>query len=72
MSRPSHPSDDDEDSAGSDDVEYGIRRARRDTSFLRRDSSSLYPAQFIEVEYYLAAAQHSLVTTMPFIHLLVD
>ena len=72
MSRPSHPSDDDDDSAGSDDLEYGIRRARMYTSFLRRDSSSLCPAQFIELEYCLAAAQHSLVTTVPLIHLLVD
>ena len=74
MLRPSRPSNDadDEDSAGSDDVEYGIRRARRDTTFLHRDSSSLYPSQFLEVEYFLAAAQHSLVMTMTSVHLLVE
>ena len=68
----SQPSDDadDGDSVGSD-VEYGIHRARRDTTLLHRDSSSLYPSQFMEMEYYLAATQHSLFMVIPFIHLLV-
>jgi hypothetical protein len=74
MSQPSHPSDDadDEDGVGIDDVEYGIRRPRRYVTLLHRDSSSLYPSQIMEVEYYLTAAQHSLVMAMPFIHLLID
>ena len=75
MSQPSHPSDDnadDEDGFGINDVEYGIRRPRRDVTLLHRDSSSLYPSQIMEVEYYLTAAQHALVMAMPFIHLLID
>ena len=67
----SQPSNDADD-GDSSDVEYGIRRAMRDTTLLHRDSSSLYPSQFMEVEYYLAAAQHSLLMAMPFVHLLVD
>ena len=67
----SQPSDDAND-GDSGDVEYGIRRARMRTTLLHRDSSSLYPSHFIEVEYYLAASQHSLRMAMPFVHLVVD
>ena len=35
-----------------EDIEYGIRRARRDVSHQYRDSSSLAPLQFMEREVY--------------------
>jgi len=41
-------------------VDHGVRRARRRTNFLRRDSSSLYPVQFMDIEVYMAAAQFAL------------
>jgi len=41
-----------------EDIEYGIRQSRRNTSFHYRDSSSLTPAQFMEQEmYYHFAAE---------------
>ena len=47
-----------EDDADVDvEVEYGVRRSRRRTNFARRDSSSLYPAQIMDVEVYTAAAE---------------
>ena len=55
------PSDNDTDSDV--EVEYGVRRSRRRTNFLCRDSSSLYLVQFIDIEVYLAAAQFALSTT---------
>ena len=41
-------------------VEHGIRQSRRRTNFARRDSSSLYPAQFMELEVYTAASEEAL------------
>ena len=60
------------DSVGINNLEYGICQARGGSTFLHRDSSSLYPSQFMDVDYYLAAAQYLLVTTMSYIHLLVN
>ena len=54
------PSNNDTDSYV--DVEYGVRRSWRRTNFLRRDSSSLYPVQFMDIEVYLTAAQFALST----------
>ncbi len=43
-----------------DDIEHGIRRKRRNTSWVYRDSSSLTPAQIMEQELYYHAAEDSL------------
>ena len=43
-----------------DDVEYGIRRSRRNTSYHYRDSSSLAPAQIMEQEVHYHYATISL------------
>ena len=67
----SQPSDN-ADGGDSGDVEYDIRLSRMRTTLLHCDSSSLYPSHFMEVEYYLAAAQHLLLMAMPFVHLLID
>ena len=39
------------------DIEYGVRRSQRTTSFSRRDSSANNPLQFMEIEVYLEAAE---------------
>ena len=74
MVRPVYPSDDvdDEDSVGSNEVEYGIHTAKLHTLLLYHDASSLYPFQCTEVEYYLIAARNLLVMIIPFVQLLVD
>ena len=45
------------DNANADDIEHGVRLPNRAVSHSRRDSSALYPAQFMEREVYLAAAE---------------
>lgn len=54
----SHSSDD--DSADEPEIQYGIRRSRRGTSYEYRDSSSLAPAERMEQETYYNAAEISL------------
>jgi hypothetical protein len=54
----SHSSDD--DSADEPEIQYGIRRSRRGTSYEYRDSSSLAPAERMEQETYYNAAEVSL------------
>ncbi len=43
-----------------DEIEYGVRRTRRNTAWVYRDSSSLTPAQIMEQEVYYQAAEYSL------------
>ena len=50
---PDPESDDD----ASMDVEYGVRRSRRRTTFERRSSSSLYPIEFMDMAVYNASAE---------------
>ena len=57
---PPPPPNDDTTDSDSVSVEHGIRQSRRRTNFARRDSSSLYPAQFMELEVYTAAAEEAL------------
>lgn len=54
-----------------DEIEYGIRRSRRATSFQYRDSSSLAPAQIIEQEVYYGAAKDALERGVFISHLIV-
>jgi hypothetical protein len=54
----SHSSDD--DSADEPEIQYGIRRSRRSTSYEYRDSSSLALAERMEQETYYNAAKISL------------
>lgn len=64
---PQYPSDDENYVDG--DLEFGVRRSRTRTTFSRRDSSSLHPAQFMEVEMYQAAAEHALHHTIVLFHI---
>lgn len=43
-----------------DEIEYDVRRTRRNTAWVYRDSSSLTPAQIMEQEVYYQAAEYSL------------
>jgi hypothetical protein len=54
----SHSSDD--NSAYEPEIQYGIHRSRRSTSYEYRDSSSLAPAERMEQETYYNAAEISL------------
>ena len=49
-----HTNDDEEE------IQYGIRRSRRATSFQYRDSSSISPAQIMEQEVYYEATEGAL------------
>ena len=42
-----------------DEIQYGVRRSRRNTTFEYRDSSSLTPAQFMEQEVYFDRAEEA-------------
>ena len=47
-----------------EDIQYGIRRSRRNTSWIYRDSSSLSPAQVMEQEVYYDTADTNLQMAM--------
>ena len=67
------PSDSDVESGI--EVEYGVRQSRRRTNFARRDSSSLYPVQFMDIEYYLAAFEFAMSTArnmMPLLSFIIS
>ena len=49
---------------------FGFRRARQATSYHNRDSSSLFPAQFMEQEVYYAASEESLFRSTHMAHLI--
>ena len=61
-----------------EDIEYGLRRSRRSTSYEYRDSSTLTPAQIMEQEVYYESAEittnlalqtmHIVCTLLPLFH----
>ena len=55
-------SEDEQESGSEDegDIEYGVRRSRRTVSHQYRDSSSLYPSQFMEQEVHYEVAEEAL------------
>ena len=54
-----------------EEIQYGIRRSRRATSFQYRDSSSLSPAQIMEQEVYYEAAEDALERGVFIAHLII-
>jgi hypothetical protein len=53
-----------EDSEDEDEIQYGVRRSRRATSFQHRDSSSLSPAQIMEQEVYYESAEEAFLKSL--------
>ena len=53
-----------------DQIQYGVRRSRRNTTFEYRDSSSLTPAQFTEQEVYFARAEEAVHGSLPIAQLI--
>ncbi len=43
-----------------DEIQYGLRHQRRNTTWVYRDPSSLSPAQIMEQDVYLHAAEDSI------------
>ncbi len=53
-----------------DETEYGIRRTRRNTAWVYRDSSSLTPAQIMEQEVYYQSAEDALYLCLQIIQMI--
>lgn len=53
-----------------DETEYGIRRTRRNTAWVYRDSSSLTPAQIMEQEVYYQSAEDALYVCIQIIQMI--
>ena len=53
-----------------DQIQYCVRRSRRNTTFEYRDSSSLTPVQFMEQEVYYARAEEAMDGSLPIAQLI--